>query len=66
MNCADSPADRSYVRRGTTSGVPKEVVARAKSVLDKLESAVGKPAAPLWPGCLSAATAAQKDPSDPA
>jgi DNA mismatch repair protein MutS len=67
---AEGPADRSYgLAVAKLAGVPKEVVARAKSVLDKLEKArseTGGIAAGLGDLPLfAAATAAQKEPSDP-
>jgi DNA mismatch repair protein MutS len=67
---AEGPADRSYgLAVAKLAGVPKEVVARAKSVLDKLEKArseTGGIAAGLGDLPLfAAATTAQKEPSDP-
>jgi DNA mismatch repair protein MutS len=67
---AEGPADRSYgLAVAKLAGVPKEVVARAKSVLDKLEKArseTGGIAAGLGDLPLfAAATAAQQDSSDP-
>jgi len=67
---AEGPADRSYgLAVAKLAGVPKEVVARAKSVLDKLEkvrSETGGIAAGLGDLPLfAAATAAQKEPRDP-
>ena len=67
---AEGPADRSYgLAVAKLAGVPKEVVARAKSVLDKLEKArsetgglaAGLGDLPLF-AAASAVPEAQKDP----
>ncbi|HEY7806576.1 MAG TPA: DNA mismatch repair protein MutS [Croceibacterium sp.] len=62
---ADGPADRSYgLAVAELAGVPKEVVARAKSVLDRLEKgrvATGGLAAGLGDLPLFAAAASQEE-----